>query len=213
MKVLDVGRMDYTSAWRIQTETADAVLAGGEDTLILVEHPPVFTLGASFDPRHLLVSESDIRSKGAEVVRTDRGGDVTFHGPGQLVSYPVFDLRRHGQDLHRWMRDLEESHIVALRKFGLDGWRLPPHTGVWVGEQGPTARKIAAIGVKVRKWVSVHGVALNCSNSLEPFEWIVPCGIHDYGVTSISAESGKETTPDEAKDAVVQGYLEVFFPT
>ncbi|MBS1713382.1 MAG: lipoyl(octanoyl) transferase LipB [Armatimonadetes bacterium] len=209
MKVVDAGKMDYREAWRLQSEVAQSVLDGGEDTLVLVEHPPVFTLGASFDPQHLLLPEDEIVARGIDVVRTDRGGDVTYHGPGQLVSYPVFDLRRHGQDLHRWLRELEDVHIRALARFGLNGVRFPPHTGVWTGAE-PALRKIAAIGVKVRKWVSVHGVALNCDNDLASFELIVPCGIHGYGVTSLSLETGKRTAPDDAKDAVVQGYRDVF---
>ena len=210
MRIVDAGSMPYRDAWALQVETAEVVLAGGEDTLVLIEHPPVLTLGASFDPCHLLHSEAVIRSRGIDVVRTDRGGDVTYHGPGQLVSYPVFDLRRHGQDLHKWMRGLEEVHIQALRAFGLDGLRFPPHTGVWTGE-GERARKVAAIGVKVRKWVSVHGVALNCDNDLSPFGLIVPCGIEGYGVTSLTLETGRPVTPDDAKDAVVRAYESVFF--
>lgn len=210
MNVLDAGLLPYREAWKLQLEVAESVLDGAPDTLILVQHPPVMTLGAGFDASHLMLPVEDYPRRGIEVVRTDRGGDVTYHGPGQLVTYPVFDLRRHGQDLHRWLRGLEEAHIRALSAFGLIGRRFPPHTGVWV-ESGSAPRKIAAIGIKVRKWVSVHGVALNCDNDLAPFGTIVPCGIRDYGVTSLSVETERSIAPDDARDAVVQGYESVFF--
>jgi lipoate-protein ligase B len=209
MRVIDLGRMEYQAAWDAQLRAHEEVAAGQEDTLILVEHPPVLTLGASFHEENLLLSAHQYRERGIEVVRTDRGGDVTYHGPGQLVIYPVFDVARHGRDLHLWLRQLEEAVIVALRSFGLAGRRHPPHTGVWVGgDEDPS--KVAAIGIKVKRWVSLHGIAVNCDNDLGPFSLIVPCGIHDHGVTSISKALGAAIGPDEAKAPFVQAFRETF---
>lgn len=209
MKVLDLGLAGYQESWDTQVRLAQSVLEGDDDTLVFVEHPPVLTLGASFHEDNLLLSIEKYREFGIEVVRTDRGGDVTYHGPGQLVVYPVFDLRRHGQDLHRWMRDLEQAVIEAIAEFEILGHRFPPHTGVWTGF-GPGQKKIAAIGVKVRKWVSIHGIALNCDNNLAAFELIVPCGIVGYGVTSLSRETNRAIGPGEAKGAVERAFRKVF---
>ena len=195
MKTVDLGRMSYRRAWEEQLRCLELVIAGGEDTLVFVEHDPVLTLGASFHTDNLLLTPEQYQERGIEVVKTDRGGDVTYHGPGQLVIYPVFNLKRHGQDLHKWLRDLEEAVIVGLRPFGIQGWRFPPHTGVWVGESHNhdqnSARKIAAIGVKIRKWVNLHGIAINVENDLDAFSLIVPCGIIGYGVTSVAAQCPK----------------------
>ncbi|HRI43725.1 MAG TPA: lipoyl(octanoyl) transferase LipB [Fimbriimonadaceae bacterium] len=204
-RVVDLGLQEYERAWQVQRETAEAVLEGDPDTLLLVRHPRVLTLGANFHPENLLLPVESIEGIGVQVVQTDRGGDVTYHGPGQLVIYPIFDIERHGKDLHRWMRDLEETIIIALADFGLNGCRFPPHTGVWVGD-----RKVAAIGVKVRRWVNLHGIALNCASDLSDFELIVPCGIREYGVTSLSQELGREVEPDEAIAPVVRGFARVF---
>jgi lipoyl(octanoyl) transferase len=210
MRVVDLGRMRYVPAWEVQKDVAEDVMAGGEDTLLFVEHEPVLTLGASFHVQNLLLSRAEYERRGIEVVRTDRGGDVTFHGPGQLVIYPVFDLKRHGQDLHRWMRELEESVIQALAAFSVAGARFPPHTGVWVGGGAEQRLKIAAIGVKVKRWVSIHGIALNCDNDLGEFGLIVPCGIVGYGVTSLSLATGKHVSPSEAKRPVEDAFAAVF---
>jgi len=202
----DLGLMPYEECHALQRELAEAVRAGRRGhTLLLVEHPPVLTLGSAFDPRHLLLSREEYTRRGIQVVTTDRGGDVTYHGPGQLVVYPIFDLDRLKRDLHWWLRSLEEAVIGALREFHIVADRKPPHTGVWVGE-----RKIAAIGVKVRRWVNLHGIALNCQNDLGPFDLIVPCGIREYGVTSIEREIGRSVAPDEAKAPMLRAFAEVF---
>jgi len=208
MKTLDLGRMGYRPAWDVQRQIAEEVIAGGEDTLIFVEHDPVLTLGASFHESNLLLPVAKYEEQGIEVVRTDRGGDVTYHGPGQLVVYPIFDLKRHGQDLHKWMRDLEETVILGLREFGIEGRRFPPHTGVWVGVM-ENPLKIAAIGVKVRKWVSLHGIALNCDNDLGAFDLIVPCGIVGHGVTSLSSVACPVSVED-AKEPIEGAFSAVF---
>jgi len=205
LEVEELGKLSYQPAWDRQRQVAEEVAAGAPDCLLFVEHPPVLTLGANFHEENLLLSTAEYQERGIDLVRTDRGGDVTYHGPGQLVIYPIFDLNRHGRDLHRWMRQLEETMIVALRVFGIAGSRNPPHTGAWIGD-----RKVAAIGVKIRRWVSLHGIALNCENSLDPFGLIVPCGIADYGVTSLTAELGRVVTPAEAQPVVEAAFRTVF---
>ncbi|ARU39796.1 hypothetical protein CCB80_01005 [Armatimonadetes bacterium Uphvl-Ar1] len=206
VRVLDLGRLGYQVAWDRQLEVHQEVLDGDEDCLIFVEHDPVLTLGANFHEENLLLTREQYGERGIDVVRTDRGGDVTYHGPGQLVIYPIFDLTRHGRDLHKWMRDLEETMIVTCGEFGVEAGRLSDvNTGAWVGN-----RKIAAIGVKVRRWVSLHGIAINCSNDLGVFDLIVPCGVVGHGVTSLSREVGAEVGIDEAKPAVMVAFEKVF---
>lgn len=205
-EVVRLGRMAYMPCWELQKEYHRKRLAGEiPDTLLLVEHDPVLTLGANFHDENLLLSSEEYSRRGIEVMRTDRGGDVTYHGPNQLVLYPIFDLREHGRDLHRFIRNLEEAMIVALKEFALEAYRFPPNTGVWVNE-----RKIAAIGIKVSRWVSLHGIALNCNNDLSPFSLIVPCGIRDYPVTSITRECGREVTIEEASAPAIRAFGEVF---
>ncbi len=205
-RIVDLGRMAYDPAWEAQKRIAEEVVAGGLDTLVFVEHDPVMTLGASFHDENLLLPSEEYAKRGIEVVRTDRGGDVTFHGPNQLVVYPVFDVSRHGKDLHKWMRDLEEAVIVAADQFGVRGEREPSvNTGVW-----SKGRKFAAIGIKVRKWVSIHGIAINCDNDLSPFGLIVPCGIRTHGVTSLSQEAGRTITVEDARPAVKGAFESVF---
>lgn len=202
----DLGRMGYAECHALQNALLDRVAAGEHaSTLLLVEHPPVFSLGAGFHSENLLFPEDYYRSQGIAVEPTDRGGDVTYHGPRQLVAYPVFDLKPLGQDLHKWLRELEEAVIRTLAHFGLEGYRFPPHTGVWV-----SGRKVCAIGIKVRRWVSKHGIALNCDNDLSPFGLIVPCGIRGYAVTSISHELGRTVSASEVAPVLVAAFEEVF---
>ncbi|MBC8065728.1 MAG: lipoyl(octanoyl) transferase LipB [Chlorobia bacterium] len=203
---LDLGRLGYLEAWDTQKGIQADVQSGNrDDTLIFVEHPPVMTLGASFHEENLRLPRSEYAELGIDLIKTDRGGDVTFHGPQQLVIYPVFDLRRHGKDLHRWLRNLEETFIQVCASFGLKGERSSVNTGVWIRE-----RKVAAIGIKVSKWVSIHGIALNCNNDLCPFETIVPCGIQTHVVTSLSVEAGREITIEDAKPEVAKAFQNVF---
>jgi lipoyl(octanoyl) transferase len=156
-----------------------------QDVLLLVEHPPVVTLGRSAKEQHLLASPELLNNRGVEVFEVERGGDVTFHGPGQLVGYPIIDLKRHKQDLHWYLRQVEESLIRALAFLGVEAERNPPYTGVWTS--GAT-RKIASIGVHARDWVTWHGFALNVTTDLSFFDLIVPCGIQAVTMTSISRE-------------------------
>lgn len=205
MNVLDLNRMDYLAAWEVQLKVAQQVQDGGEDTLIFVEHPAVLTLGANFHEENLLHSRDVYSQHGIAIHRTDRGGDVTYHGPDQLVIYPIFNLARHGKDLHRWLRNLEETMIETCASYGLESRRFPPHTGVWIED-----RKVAAIGIKVKRWVSIHGIALNCSNDLGVFDLIVPCGIQGYGVTSLSEASGRRITVEDVKPVVRASFEHVF---
>lgn len=198
--------MSYEDTYQVQLRLAARVKADElEDVLLFVEHEPVLTLGANFHDENLLLTPEEYARQGVQVAKTDRGGDVTFHGPNQLVIYPIFDLYHYGKDLHKWLRALEETIIVALAEFGLEGERFPPYTGVWTN-----GRKVAAIGIKVSRWVSIHGIALNCDNDLSPFETIVPCGIHDFGVTSLSKEAGRRITIEEARPAVSRAFDQVF---
>ncbi len=201
-EAIDLGRMAYGPCVELQRQIVEDVASGRrENTLLFVEHDPVLTLGSAFHEDNLLQPVEEYERRGIQVVRTDRGGDVTYHGPGQLVTYPIFNLAEEGKDLHRWLRNLEEAIILTLRGFGLEGRRFPPHTGVWVGDL-----KIAAIGIKVRRWVSMHGIALNCDNDLEPFDLIVPCGIRGYGVTSLSRELGRPVSVAEARPVVERAF-------
>jgi lipoyl(octanoyl) transferase len=205
-EVLDLARLSYTDALQVQLEVLQAVQEGRRpNTLIFVEHNPVLTLGANFHEENLLSTPDEYRSRGIEVLPTDRGGDVTYHGPGQLVIYPIFDVSRLGKDLHKWLRDLEQTMIRCVEIFGLQARRFPPHTGVWI-----EARKVAAIGIKVKRWVSMHGIALNCANDLSVYDTFVPCGIRDYGVTSLSEELGRTVPISEAKPVVKRAFAEVF---
>lgn len=202
----DLGTMDYSACHERQDQILEEVVSKGRRSVLLfVEHPPVLTLGAAFKPEHLFFPISTYEENGIEVIPTDRGGDVTFHGPNQLVAYPIFDLRLLGQDLHKWLRDLEEAVIRTLAHFGLEGYRFAPHTGVWVN-----GKKICAMGIKVRRWVSKHGIALNCSNDLTPFDRIVPCGIEGYGVTSLTKELSREVTVEETKPILRASFETVF---
>jgi lipoyl(octanoyl) transferase len=187
-----LGLMPYDEAFAWQRERAHAVRAGREPEVVgALQHPPVYTLGMRARREHLLVSEDALRERGADVVQTDRGGDVTFHGPGQLVAYPVLDLRARGLGPAEYVRLLEACVIETLAAFGIEGQRIQGRPGVWVRNG---AAKIAAIGVRIRDGVSMHGLALNVTTDLSWFDAIVPCGIADAAVTSIAAEIS--TTPD-----------------
>ena len=205
MQILDLGRISYQDALAKQLDVLAQVQGGAEDTLLLLELPPALTLGASFHPENLLHPTDWYEEKGIQVLPTDRGGDITYHGPGQLIGYPIFDIAKHGKDLHRWMRDLEETVIVALQEFDLKGERLDVNSGVWINEN-----KVCAIGIKVKRWVSMHGIAINCDTDLSPFSTIVPCGIRSHGVTSISQELGRVVTVEDFAPALIRGFQTVF---
>jgi len=177
------------------------------DTLLLLEHPHVITLGVRVhhDRSHVVTPPAELARRGVEVHESGRGGDVTYHGPGQLVGYPIFDLNPDRRDLHRYVRDIEEALIQAVARFGVTAGRIPGLTGVWVGDD-----KVAAIGVRVSRWITSHGFALNVCTDLDYFGLIVPCGITDHGVTSLSRLLGRPTAVDEVELPVIEGFTDVF---
>ena len=183
--VVDLARRSYGGVLALQRELAKARIAGivDEDLLLLVEHEPVITLGRSSKAAHLLAAPDYLRERGVEVFEVERGGDVTFHGPGQLVGYPIIDLKRHRKDLHWYLRQVEQFLIDALATYGLAAGRNAPYTGVWIDN-----RKVASIGVHARDWVTWHGFALNVTTQLSYFDFIVPCGIQAVQMTSIARE-------------------------
>ena len=200
------GLTPYAEAWEMQRELVRRRRVGEvPDTLLLLEHPPVYTVGrAARDASNLGAGEEYLRSLGAEVFWSDRGGDATFHGPGQVVGYPIVRLKV--RDTHRYLRDLEEVVIRVLSRYGLEGRRHPEYTGVWVGDN-----KICAIGVKFSSgWIASHGFALNVSTDLSWFDRITPCGIREYGVTSLSKELGHEVPLGEVEERIITRFREVF---
>jgi lipoate-protein ligase B len=187
--IVDLGRRHYADVLTLQRDVARARIAGevGEDVLLLVEHEPVITLGRASKSAHMLATPEYLQQRSVEVFEVERGGDVTFHGPGQLVGYPIIDLKRHRKDLHWYLRQVEQLLIDALATYGLACDRRPPYTGVWIDD-----RKIASIGVHARDWVTWHGFALNVTTDLRYFELIVPCGIQAVRMTSVSVELPNE---------------------
>jgi len=207
-----MGLTPYADALDYQREVARARIAGTipEDVLLLVEHPPVVTLGRSAKERHLLASPELLRAQGVELFEVERGGDVTFHGPGQLVGYPIIDLKRHRRDLHWYLRQVEEALIRALGDLGISAERNAGYTGVWTHGRG---RKIASIGVHARDWVTWHGFALNVTTDLTHFDRIVPCGIPGVVMTSAEKEHGAGSTEhlwEETVAAVIRGFESAF---
>ncbi len=193
--VRQLGTVDYRTAWQLQRDLADARVAGGPDTLLLLEHPPVYTAGRRTEPHERPVD-------GTPVIDTDRGGKITWHGPGQLVGYPIIGLAEP-LDVVNYVRRLEESLIKLCTELGLDAGRIDGRSGVWLpSSAGRPARKIAAIGVRVSRSTTLHGFALNCDCDLGAFTKIVPCGISDAGVTSLSAELGRTVAVDDVRSAV-----------
>ena len=211
--VADLGVLPFLDALELQREVARARISGAiaEDVLLLVEHPPVMTLGRSTKAQHLVTPAAVLAERGVELHEVERGGDVTFHGPGQLVGYPVVDLKRHRRDLHWYLRQVEEALIRGLAEVGVRGERNPGYTGVWVGGSDAPLRKLASIGVHARDWVTWHGFALNVTTDLSYFDLIVPCGISGVTMTSVSAElAPAPCDPRQVREAVVRGFAEVF---
>jgi lipoate-protein ligase B len=204
--LIELGVIDYDVAWRMQELIAAARSAGATaDTLILLQHPHVFTLGRHGDASHILVRGADLLGVGATYYHSDRGGDATYHGPGQIVGYPILDLRRRGADVRQYVRDLEETLILTLSDFGIAAGRAEGLPGVWVN-----GAKIAAIGVKVSRWVSRHGFALNVDPDLRYFDLIVPCGLHGRTATSMAAVLGRPVTVEEVLVSLERRFAEVF---
>ena len=188
--VVDLGSLPYAAALELQRDVARRRITGeiAEDVLLLVEHPPVVTLGRTAKGSNLMASPDFLASHGVELFEVERGGDITFHGPGQLVGYPVIDLKRHRKDLHWYLRQVEEALIQAIDVFGIAGGRVDKYTGVWVEADRDSRRKIASIGVHARDWVTWHGFALNVNTDLRYFDLIVPCGIAGVTMTSVARE-------------------------
>ncbi len=218
----DLGRAEYTPAWDYQESLMKEALqlkaAGrGAETvhrLLFCEHPPVYTLGKSGKPEHLLASEERLEAMGATFVPTNRGGDITFHGPGQIVGYPILDLEKYYTDLGKYMRALEEVIIHTIAHYGLAGGRLEGATGVWLRDaDGSNPRKVCAMGVRCSRWMTMHGWALNVNTDLAFFDAIVPCGIRDKGVTSIAAELGRPVEEQEVKKYLKGAFETVFSGT
>ena len=203
--VMNLGLVPYREAWELQQSVAGAVSQGAiPDTILLLEHPPVVTLGRRTDEGELHIPED----AEVELVETNRGGKSTFHGPGQLVCYPILDLRRHGQDVKRYCRDLEEALVKTLAAFSLEGRRIDGLTGVWLTSP---PRKIASIGIHISRWVTTHGYALNVDLDPAPFtQWITACGLEDAAFTTIARELGRPVAVDEVRPHALEALAEVF---
>jgi lipoyl(octanoyl) transferase len=204
--LLNLGRVPYREAWDLQRSLAAAVSQGAvPDVVMLLEHPPVITLGRRTEEGELHVPEG----AEVEIVETDRGGKSTYHGPGQLVCYPILDLTRHGQDVKRYCRDLEEALIRTLAAVGVEATRIEGLTGIWV--DGPIPQKIASIGVHITKWITTHGYALNVDLDTTPFtEWITACGLADASFTTIATELGRLISVDEVRPHAAAAFEDVF---
>lgn len=212
----DLGTMPYREAWAEQERLLESIKAAkekGEDTenyLLFVEHPHVYTLGKSGDEANMLVNAARLRAEHAEFVRADRGGDITYHGPGQLVVYPVIDMANFGVGVKDYVDRLEEVVIRTVRQYGIAGERLAGATGVWVEPHSLRARKICAIGIRCSRFVTMHGFALNVNTDLDYFHYINPCGFRDKGVTSIAREIGREVPMPEVKELVKRQFEALF---
>ncbi|MBA2363995.1 MAG: lipoyl(octanoyl) transferase LipB [Chloroflexia bacterium] len=203
------GLVPYQEAWDVQRALLARIVAeDAPETLLLLEHPPTYTLGRRGGREHLLATPEELAGRGAVVIESDRGGDITYHGPGQIVGYPLLNLRRRtGGDVHRYLRALEEVLIGVLAAYGLTGEREPEHTGVWCG-----GAKVAAIGVRISRGITMHGFALNVNTDLSYFNHIVPCGIHDRPVTSLAKLLGEQIPMDEVTSEVERRFQSVFGP-
>ena len=184
-----------------------------QNYLLWVEHTPVITLGKSGKIKNLLLGEKQLKEKGIEYYPTNRGGDITFHGPGQIVGYPIMDLDNFFTDIHKYLRYLEEAILLTLEEYGLNGARSIGETGVWLDVGTPFARKICAMGVKASRWVTMHGFALNVNTNLSYFDYIVPCGIEGKAVTSLAKELGREIPFKEVKDKLKVHFANLFKAT
>ena len=198
--------IDYGEAYHIQKRLWSQKVEGqAADALLLLEHPPTFTIGKSGKLENLLLSKEELNNEGMSLFFTDRGGDITYHGPGQLVVYPIIDLKNRGKDIHRYIHDLEEVVIRTLADLSIEARRDEKNVGVWVGNE-----KIAAIGVSVRKWIAMHGLSLNVNPTLEHFSFINPCGILDRGITSVSKVLSRDVPMEVVVKRLVNHFSEVF---
>ncbi len=204
--ICDLGITEYEYSYKLQKEFVTRRKLGEiEDTLIITEHTPVFTIGRIGNAANLLVSEASLASQGIKIMRVDRGGDITCHMPGQLVIYPVIDLRRRGRDLHKYLRDLEELAIQFLKRYGIIAVRMEGRTGVWSGDG-----KIASIGIGASDWITYHGMSINIGNDLHFFSMINPCGIPEVKAVSVEAVLGKSVNMVEAKSLLIREFYRIF---
>ncbi|MEL1252994.1 lipoyl(octanoyl) transferase LipB [Flavobacterium sp. DGU38] len=223
IQLQDLGKKDYKSTWEYQEEIfkdiVDLKIKNRREELdlptpnylLFVEHPHVYTLGKSGDLENLLLNEKQLEAKGATFYKINRGGDITYHGPGQIVGYPILDLENFFTDIHKYLRFLEESIILTLAEYGLESGRSDGETGVWLGVGTPFARKICAMGVRASRWVTMHGFALNVNVDLGYFDNIIPCGIRGKGVTSLHVELGVEKVDEEEVKAKIIKHLTELF--
>ncbi len=207
LEVIRPGQIPYQDAFELQTELQAKRTAGAiPDTLILLEHPPVITIGKRGNEADVLISPEMLSAAGVELYETNRGGEVTYHGPGQIVGYLIFDVTGHGKDLHRFVHSLEQVFIDLLDgEYGIQAGRDKEHTGVWVGNE-----KITAIGIAVRKWVTMHGFAFNVSTNLDHFSLIVPCGIRDKGVTALNRLIDAPEEIPRVQERIIEYFIKVY---
>jgi len=217
----DLGQKDYKVTWDYQEEVFAKIVSQKiekrnqpeiktDNYFLFVEHPHVYTLGKSGDRSNLWPYEKQLDEKGANFYKINRGGDITYHGPGQIVGYPILDLENFFTDIHKYLRFLEEVIILTLKEYGLEGTRSEGETGVWLGVGTPFARKICAMGVRASRWVTMHGFALNVNANLGYFDNIIPCGIKGKAVTSLHVELGKEVNEEEVKEKILKHFTRLF---
>ena len=223
VELQDLGNKDYKQSWNYQEQLFKAIVETKiknrreelqlptNNYFLFVEHPHVYTLGKSGDLSNLLLNESQLKDKGATFYKINRGGDITYHGPGQIVGYPILDLENFFTDIHKYLRFLEEMIILTLEEFNLKAGRSPGETGVWLDVGTPFARKICAMGVRASRWVTMHGFALNVNANLGYFDNIIPCGIRGKAVTSLNVELGvKEVSMTEVKEKLLKHFTNLF---
>jgi lipoyl(octanoyl) transferase len=218
----DLKQKDYKETWDFQTDLlqkiVDTKISNRRNNLeettknhfLFVEHPHVYTLGKSGDMKHLLLNEKQLKEKGASFYKINRGGDITYHGPGQIVGYPILDLENFFTDIHKYLRLLEETIILTIAEYGLKGTRSKGETGVWLDVGTPFARKICAMGIRSSRWVTMHGFALNANVNLGYFDNIIPCGIRGKAVTSMEAELGEKVNLEEVKQKILKHFKDLF---
>ncbi|MGZ4099490.1 MAG: lipoyl(octanoyl) transferase LipB, partial [Bacteroidia bacterium] len=221
----DLGIMDYKACWDYQEKLFNEIVAqktanrdlpesekiSTKNYLLFVEHPHVYTLGKSGDEKNLLVNENQLKEKEASYYKINRGGDITYHGPGQLVAYPILDLDNFFTDIHRYLRLLEETIILTLKEYGIESGRSKGETGVWLDADNKLkARKICAMGVRCSRWVTMHGWGFNVNSNLDYFNNIIPCGINDKAVTSLNKELGHDVDMNEIKEKLKKNFASLF---
>lgn len=222
INIKELSRKDYKETWEYQTDLLQQIVdlkirnrrenlsIPTENYFLFVEHPHVYTLGKSGDISNLLLNEEQLKEKGAVFYKINRGGDITYHGPGQIVGYPILDLENFFTDIHKYLRLLEEAIILTIAEYGLKGERSDGETGVWLDVGTPFARKICAMGIRTSRWVTMHGFALNVNTNLGYFDNIIPCGIKGKAVTSMEVELGKKTSIEEVKEKILKHFKDLF---